>query len=447
MAQLLSESNNMTRAWPGVLRIALGVVLLLFSLLNLFPAPAFALWLAAIVVSEYSVFWILLSLLLLLGGLGLRRFRNAGTWILFIAILLFVIPLVEALVAASDFPTSFVYQFPAPGFQAERGGQPASGSQAEQSGHQGVNSSPASKAMSVHSPGSLSHNSAAVMSPEPLVSPINFVRLFDLGHDHFFPFKNLEYSKVGGIRLTLDFYQPSGTGLTPCVVVIHGGAWSGGNSQQLPELNSVLAAKGYAVASVNYRLAPASQSPAPLEDVKNALSYLSVHAAELHIDTGNIVLLGRSAGAQIALLAAYTLHSKNIRGVVDFYGPADMIFGYSRPSNPRVLNSRKVMEDYLGGTYSQVPDAYRQSSPIEFATVSSPPTLILHGGDDVLVDFEHSRRLNNKLHLLGVRHYLLTLPWATHGFDYNLNGPGGQLSTYLVEGFLKSVIKPPVSPN
>ena len=99
------------------------------------------------------------------------------------------------------------------------------------------------------------------------------------------------------------------------------------------------------------------------------------------------------------------------------------------------------MEDYLGGTYSQVPENYRQSSPIEFASVSSPPTLLLHGGNDVLVAFEHSRRLNNKLHQLGVRHYLLALPWATHGFDYNLNGPGGQLSTNLVERFLASVFK------
>ena len=100
------------------------------------------------------------------------------------------------------------------------------------------------------------------------------------------------------------------------------------------------------------------------------------------------------------------------------------------------------MEDYLGGTYGQVPEIYRESSPVEFAGTGSPPTLMLHGSNDALVAFEHSRRLDLKLANAGVRHYLLRLPWATHGFDFNLDGPGGQLSTFLVLNFLNSVIIP-----
>ncbi|MDB5109638.1 MAG: lip2, partial [Mucilaginibacter sp.] len=67
------------------------------------------------------------------------------------------------------------------------------------------------------------------------------------------------------------------------------------------------------------------------------------------------------------------------------------------------------------------------------------PTLIIHGENDVLVAYEHSRRLNAKLQENGIKHFWLQLPWATHGFDYNINGPGGQLSTYTVERFLKTV--------
>jgi acetyl esterase/lipase len=224
--------------------------------------------------------------------------------------------------------------------------------------------------------------------------------------------------------------------------VVHGGSWSSGDSRQLPELNSYLATKGYNVASINYRMAPKWQTPAPVEDVSNAIKYLTAHAEELHIDTDNFVLLGRSAGGQIALLAAYTLHNKNIKAVIDFYGPADMVWGYSIPSNPLIMDSRKVMGDYVGGSYAQVPKKYFDSSPVEFVDKQSPPTLIIHGDNDVLVSPEHSRRLNLKLQQNGIKHFWLKLPWATHGFDANLNGPGGQLSTYTVLQFLKTITPP-----
>jgi acetyl esterase/lipase len=223
-------------------------------------------------------------------------------------------------------------------------------------------------------------------------------------------------------------------------VVIHGGSWSSGDSKQLPELNSYLAKAGYNVAAINYRKAPQYQNPLPVIDVKNALTYLRAHADALNIDTNNFVLLGRSAGAQIALLAAYTLKDSGIKGVIDFYGPADMVWGYSKPASKLVMDSRGVMERYLGGTYQEAQKNYFASSPIEFVNKTSPPTLIIHGENDVLVAYEHSRRLNEKLGQVGVKHYWLKLPWATHGFDYNLHGPGGQLSTYAVRRFLDDVV-------
>jgi acetyl esterase/lipase len=223
--------------------------------------------------------------------------------------------------------------------------------------------------------------------------------------------------------------------------VVHGGAWNKGDNKQLPGLNNHLALMGYNVAVINYRLAPKYQNPAPVQDVHSAFTYLKQHAAELLIDTNNFVLLGRSAGAQIALLAAYTMHNKSIKGVIDYYGPADMVWGYSAPASPLVMDSRKVMSDYIGGTYQQVPEKFAASSPLGFIDNQSPPTLIIHGDNDVLVSPDHSRRLNEKLTQFGIKHFLLKLPWATHGFDFNLNGPGGQLATYTVERFLNMVTK------
>jgi acetyl esterase/lipase len=127
--------------------------------------------------------------------------------------------------------------------------------------------------------------------------------------------------------------------------------------------------------------------------------------------------------------------------VISYYAPADMVWGYSIPSNPLIMDSRKVMGDYLGGTYNQVPKNFEASSPLLAATKNSVPTLLIHGEMDVLVAYEHTRRLNIKLNELGVKHFVLTLPWATHGCDFTLNGPSGQLATYTVTRFLNQITK------
>ncbi|CAF5080417.1 unnamed protein product, partial [Rotaria sp. Silwood1] len=252
-------------------------------------------------------------------------------------------------------------------------------------------------------------------------------------------FRTLTYVTYDDATLTLDFYGSVVTGKRPCVIVTHGGSWTSGNNKQLPELNSHLAQAGYHCAAINYRLAPRWKCPAPIEDTTAALTYLRQHANELNIDQNNFVLLGRSAGGQIALLTAYTLQQSSIKGVIDFYGPADMIWGYMTPTNPLVLNSRLTLAKYVGGDYFEMPDKYAASSPIEFVNRQTVPTLIFHGLTDSLVFDEHSHRLAAKLHQNDVPHYYLELPWATHGFDYNLNGPGGQLSTYAIEYFLNVV--------
>jgi len=251
--------------------------------------------------------------------------------------------------------------------------------------------------------------------------------------------KKLIYKKEGNLELSLDFYSPSKTEKTPCVIVIHGGAWSSGDSHELNQFDNYLAHRGYSVASINYRLAPEFTFPAPLEDLKEVLHFLKSNSSSLNIDTTKFILFGRSAGGQIALLAAYTFNDKSIKGVIAFYAPADMVWAYSIPGNPLIMDSRKVLEDYIGGSYNQFPERYKASSPLEFVNASSPPTLIFHGVRDEMVAYEHSRRLNEKLTKNNVKHALITLPWATHAFDFNPNGPGGQISTFAIEQFLKSI--------
>lgn len=243
--------------------------------------------------------------------------------------------------------------------------------------------------------------------------------------------------------LPVDFYRAvqSEGRAAPCVVVVHGGGWDGGDRKQLPELNHWLARRGLAVAAVSYRLAPRHRWPAQREDVFAAIAELKRRAGELGIDAGRLVLLGRSAGGQIAQVVGYTANDPAIRGVIALYAPSDLVFGYVNTHENDMLRSPTLMRQFLGGTPDSARAQYESASALNFVSKSSPPTLLLHGRNDALAWHRHSERLAARLTEHGVKHVYLELPWATHAFDYSLRGPGGQLTTFAVEWFLRAVTK------
>lgn len=240
-------------------------------------------------------------------------------------------------------------------------------------------------------------------------------------------------------QLILHFYQKNDRKKQPCIVVVHGGAWDSGDNTQLPELNYILANSGISVAAVNYRLAPTNKFPAPVDDVINAVEYLKLEAETLNVDTNNIFLLGRSAGGQIALCASCQLGHKEIKGVIAYYTPADLVWGYSFPGNPWILDSRKVLENYLGGTYNEVTNSYEKATALNLVNEETPPILMIHGNRDEMVAYEHNIRLIEYLRKFNIKHHLISFPWATHGGDYNINGPMGQISSFATLSFVKGL--------
>jgi len=255
-----------------------------------------------------------------------------------------------------------------------------------------------------------------------------------------------EFSTTDGEKLTLDVFRPGYEhGPLPGVLVVHGGSWQNGNSREFVALNGYLAARDYLVFSVNYRLAPKWKFPAGRDDVLSAIAYLKVYAKDLGLDSNRLVLLGRSAGGQLALLAAYTANEPAIRGVISIYAPTDLRFGYDNPARKQLLDTRGVLEAYLGGSPSKADDAYFAASPINFVNATSPPTLLIHGMHDGHVLPEESARLAAKLQQSTVKHLFLQLPWATHGCDWSFSGPCGQVTTYAVEQFLDRVTTAPAS--
>ena len=241
---------------------------------------------------------------------------------------------------------------------------------------------------------------------------------------------------------SMDIYQPVNPPTTgaPVVIVIHGGSWARGSRLDFAAFNGYLQDCGYFVATLDYRLAPAHPYPAAMEDLDAAYDYLKTHAAEMHLDMSRVCWLGRSAGAHLALLEAYR-QKEPARGVIAFYPPTYLTWSYEHPSNPRVLDSAAAIRDFLGGSPEQKPLEYTESSPLLNATPHSPPTLLMHGGHDDLVYLEQSHRLQRRLDDLKVSNQLLIIPWANHGFDINLSGPSGQLSSLAVVKFLEQVLK------
>ena len=377
-----------------MVRFVLIILCFLLSLLAIFPTPTFYIWYLTIMVTEFPWIFLVVSAALLVWSLRATKRRRISIVLCAISFVFFAYPVVGAYRVGSDLDQQFESAFGA---------------------------------------------GSATMQGLHRETPYSFARMISGIGAEKVPYETFHYAMHTGEDLTLDFYRAKQNGARPCVVIAHGGSWKSGNSHELPDIDWYLARQGYNVASINYRLAPKYKSPAPIEDMAAALDYLRAHAAELHIDTNNFVLLGRSAGGHIVLESAYTLHQPGIKGVISLYGPTDMEWAYNNPDNPLVMHSKKVMQDFFGGSDKEVPQQYADGSPINFVTPQTTPTLLIHGGHDAHVHFELSQMLDKKLQENNVPHLLLGLPWATHGCEYTLNGPSGQLAKYTIERFVKHV--------
>jgi acetyl esterase/lipase len=253
----------------------------------------------------------------------------------------------------------------------------------------------------------------------------------------------IPFAQPDGVALKLDVYRPPQTGQYPAIVLIYGGAWREGNSRLNPEFNRYMAARGYVVWAISYRHAPHYRFPAQLEDVRSALAFVRQHAAEYETDPDRLALMGRSAGAHLAMLGAYKAGALPVRAVVNYYGPIDLTIGYYDLPQPDPIDSRTVLRTFLGGTPEEFPDLYRAASPINDVTRSLPPTLLIYGGRDHLVQAKFGRQMGDRLRSTGTTAVFLEIPWAEHAFDAVFSGVSNQVALYYTERFLAWALKSP----
>lgn len=244
-----------------------------------------------------------------------------------------------------------------------------------------------------------------------------------------------------GDTLTVDIYRPlsaagADSAMRPVLVQIYGGAWQRGEPVNNDEFAEYMSGQGFVVFAIDYRHAPRFRFPTQVEDVRHALAWIGANAGALLADTSRMVLIGRSAGAHLAMMAAYAVDAPRIRAVVNFYGPVDLTEGYRQPPRPDPLSVREIEEAFIGGTPSELPDVYRRASPISLVTRQLPPTLLIYGGRDHIVEPRFGDLLAGRLRAEGTTVVHVEIPWAEHSFDAIPNGPSGQLSRYVTERFI-----------
>jgi acetyl esterase/lipase len=270
----------------------------------------------------------------------------------------------------------------------------------------------------------------------------------------------ITYTAPGMAPEHLDLYLPAGTpppGGWPIILAFPGGGWRWASRQQYGEQVAVLTKAGFAVAGVDYAYASNTPNgshswPVPLEDAQQAVRWVREHAAGLHLNPDEIVAMGDSAGANLALLLATYPQgpvltdappsgptpddgqvSDAVQAVVDFYGPTDLTALYDE-SRPAVL---PYFDTYLGGPPSEFPGRYAAASPITYVNSGTPPVLIVQGMEDVTNLPSQSLELDSALTKAGVPHQLITISWATHGFGLNLVGDNfpADIANFVDEAF------------
>jgi acetyl esterase/lipase len=253
--------------------------------------------------------------------------------------------------------------------------------------------------------------------------------------DRYIPFANPD-----GVPLSLNIYRPLQVGTYPGIISIYGGAWQRGSPDSDEAFNRYIAAQGYVVWSISYRHAPAYHFPAQIEDVRSALTYIKQHAIEYETNLDRVALIGRSAGAQLAMLAAYQDSPFPIKALVNYYGPVNLTAGYDDVPTPDPIESRATLRTFLGGTPTDVPELYRQASPLNAVKPSLPPSLLIYGGKDHIIQSKYGKYLAQKLRSTGNKAIFIEIPWADHAFDAVFSGVSNQLALYYTERFLAWVL-------
>ncbi len=237
--------------------------------------------------------------------------------------------------------------------------------------------------------------------------------------------KNVPYVPNGHERQKLDLFVPPGVASAcPLLVWIHGGAWKEGSKENCPAVGMV--AKGWVVASLNYRFSQHAVFPAQIEDCKAAVRFLRANAEKYKIDKSRVAAWGASAGGHLVAMLGTTGQTKEfdvgenldqssaVSCVINWFGPADFLHW---EDGTIIKPSQKAdpVARLFGGPVMEHQALAKKASPLYFVDKNSAPMLLMHGDKDSLVPVQQSRDLYAALEKAGVESKLQIYPNADHG--------------------------------
>jgi acetyl esterase/lipase len=251
-----------------------------------------------------------------------------------------------------------------------------------------------------------------------------------------------------GADLLLDVWRATDDGTrapVPALLLVHGGAFVHGNRSEMPEWDRWFNDLGYTVFDIEYRVPPPVRWQDEIGDVKCALGWVAAHAKGYGIDPARIGIAGSSAGATLALLAAYSAGNWGlpasceaapvaVRWVINLYGIPDMPGLYD--TSPSLDLVHDAAARYIGGSPGQYPDRHRAVSPMTYVGPSAPPTISFLGTDDRIIPARQLTDLDEALKAAGAYSEAYLLPATDHGFAVNWGGFATQFARAKIASFL-----------
>ncbi|WP_254508520.1 alpha/beta hydrolase [Anatilimnocola floriformis] len=237
---------------------------------------------------------------------------------------------------------------------------------------------------------------------------------------------DIEYGTGAGEKLRLDLARPEKLDkAAPCIIVIHGGAWTQGDKRAHTDLVYKFAQQGYVAATVQYRFCPKHRFPAQVEDVKCAVRYLRANAAEYKINPALFGAIGFSAGGHLSMMlgtmgkddglegsGGNADQSSQVQTVVAFFGPTDL----TRTDIPAL--SVGLVSNFLGSTPEEDKGERKRASPITYLDQGDAPMLLFQGTKDPLVPHTQATIMADAMTKVGVPGRVELLLGGDHGGNW-----------------------------